>query len=198
MSFLRTGFVRAALLLLGVVASVGALADWELDGSRSTVQFMSVKNGSVTELHYFQSISGSITAGKADIILDLDSVETLVPIRNQRLREMLFETAQFPAARLTADVPEAVNALVPGQSMLVQTNVMVSLHGATLAYAAKLQVTRLLGEDLMVVLSEPLVVKAADFGLDAGLTALREVAGLKSINPNVPISGQLMFSASTK
>ncbi|WOJ92546.1 YceI family protein [Congregibacter variabilis] len=185
--------LAGALLLL--TSSLGALADWELDGQRSTVQFMSVKNASVAELHHFRALTGGISdTGAAQVALDLDSVETLVPIRNQRMRELLFETVRFPAAMLRAEVPPSLTKLPVGETRDTSIEVEVDLHGTTQSYLAEVLVTRLNDGGLQVVISEPIVVKAADFGLDGGIEILREVAGLKSISTAVPVSGQLVFT----
>lgn len=160
---------------------------------------MSLKNGSVAELHHFKSMSGAISSeGKAQVTLELDSVETLIPIRNQRLRELLFETAQFPAATISADVPETVDALEVGQSAQLRAEVSVQLHGKEMPYKAVLQITRLEGNGLLVALREPLLVKAADFGLEGGIQTLRKLAGLNSISTNVPVSAQLVFVSDNK
>ncbi|WP_439101327.1 YceI family protein [Congregibacter sp.] len=187
-----TAALVASLFLAG--ASVSALADWELDGERSTVQFMSVKNASVAELHHFRSISGGISdTGAAQVALDLDSVETLVPIRNQRMRELLFETVRFPAALLRAEVPKSLSELPVGETRDTAIEVEVDLHGSKQSYTTEVLVTRLNDGGLQVVISEPLLVKAADFGLADGIEVLREVAGLQSISTAVPVSGQLVF-----
>jgi hypothetical protein len=187
------GALTAALLL--ATASVGALAQWDLDGDRSAVQFMSVKNASVAELHHFRSITGGISdTGAAQIALDLDSVETLVPIRNQRMRELLFETVRFPAAMLRAEVPSSLSELPMGETRDTSIEVEVDLHGVKQSYIAEVLVTRLNDGALQVVISQPIVVKAADFGLEAGIEVLREVAGLQNISTAVPVSGQLVFT----
>jgi hypothetical protein len=179
------------------LGSTGVLAAWELDSERSSLQFMSVKNASVAELHHFKVLAGGISDdGDAQVVVDLDSVETLIPIRNQRLRELLFETVRFPAATLNAEVPDGVMALAMGESQTTAMEVQVDLHGTSVSYPTDVLVTRLANGGLQVVLSEPIVVKAADFGLDAGIEVLREVAGLKSISTAVPVSGQLVFTPS--
>ncbi|EAQ97503.1 YceI family protein [Congregibacter litoralis] len=191
--FTKTASIlTTSLFLTGM--SMSSLADWELDGERSTVQFMSVKNASVAELHHFRSITGGISdTGAAQVALDLDSVETLVPIRNQRMRELLFETVRFPAAILRAEVPKSLSELPVGETRDTAIEVEVDLHGAKQSYTTEVLVTRLKDGGLQVVISEPLLVKAADFGLADGIEVLREVAGLQSISTAVPVSGQLVF-----
>ena len=183
------------LALLLLLSAPAALSAWELDGERSTVQFLSVKNASIAELHHFKALSGGIDAdGAARIVIDLDSVETLIPIRNQRMRELLFETVRFPAATLSAHVPDGVAPMAPGETRAVDLEISIDLHGTVVPYAAKADVTGLADGSLRVTLREPVLVKAADFGLAAGIETLREVAGLGSISTAVPVDAQLVFT----
>jgi hypothetical protein len=46
-----------------------------------------------------------------------------------------------------------------------------------------------------VVTLAPLVLNAEDFGLAAGIEALRQLAGLKNISLAVPVSAVLIFTA---
>ena len=46
-----------------------------------------------------------------------------------------------------------------------------------------------------MVTLEPLILRASEFGLLPGLENLRKLAGLKSINPSVPVSAVLIFTA---
>ena len=194
---MKTRFLASfsALLALQLLFVGNAMAGWELDNERSTVQFMSVKNASIAELHYFHALAGEVADdGQARVSIDLDSVETLIPIRNQRLRELLFETVRFPAATLTTTVPEAVKSLENGESVGTPLAVDVELHGVSKSLEADALVTKLNDGSLQVVLSEPLIVNAADFGLDGGIEVLRDVAGLKNISTAVPVSATLVFT----
>ena len=189
----RTAVALTASLTM---LALPALAAWDLDSERSTVQFLSVKNASVAELHYFKAVEGMIDdEGSATVTIDLDSVETLVPIRNERMRKMLFETVQFPAAQLMAKVPTDLTLMEAGETRDVDLEVTIDLHGASAPYVTKTRVTRLADGALQVVLAEPILVKAADFGLDTGIEALREVAGLQSISTAVPVDATLVFVA---
>ena len=188
---------RTAIVLTAFVGSFAAAvqAAWDLDNERSVVNFISVKNASIAELHYFRSVTGGIDAeGNATLVIDLDSVETLIPIRNQRMRELLFETVRFPAATLTAPVPSDLDGLEAGETRDVDFEVSVELHGKTVPYAAGADVTRLADGSLRVTLSEPILVKAADFGLAEGIETLRNVAGLDTISTAVPVTATLVFT----
>ena len=181
----------AALLLLLAAPAFGA---WELDGTRSTVNFVSVKNASIAELHQFKSLSGGIDdSGAARLQIDLDSVETLIPIRNERMREMLFETLQFPSASLSIQVPGELLSGDAGAGTVADIDVELALHGVAKRYTASVVVTPLQDGALQVLLRQPLLINAGDFGLMPGVEALQTVAGLKSISSAVPVTAHLVF-----
>jgi polyisoprenoid-binding protein YceI len=188
---------RTALAALALGLSGPVLAAWDLDAERSTVQFLSVKNASVAEVHHFTKVSGGIDDdGQATVTIDLASVETMIPIRNERMREMLFETARFPEATLSARVPDDLDELDAGETTRADLEVSIDLHGKTALYSAAAHVTRLADGSLQVVLAAPVLVKAADFGLEGGVEMLREVAGLKNISTAVPVDATLVFEES--
>jgi polyisoprenoid-binding protein YceI len=194
-SLARLRRTAAAVLVLGLSGPV--LAAWDLDAERSTVQFLSVKNASVAEVHHFTKVAGAIDDdGQATVTIDLTSVETMIPIRNERMREMLFETVRFPEATLSARVPDDLDELDAGETTRADLEVAIDLHGKTALYSAAAHVTRLADGSLQVVLAAPVLVKAADFGLEGGVEMLREVAGLKTISTAVPVDATLVFEES--
>lgn len=79
---------RAAVLLASALLMTSAIsyADWDLDSAGSQLHFMSVKADSVAKLHTFRTLSGSLSkSGEAKLIIDLNSVDTYVPIRDERM-----------------------------------------------------------------------------------------------------------------
>ena len=191
-SLFRKGL--AVVVLSGLASSV--FAQWELNSGLSAIQFISTKNAAVAESHSFGSLSGSIDAdGKVAIAIALDSVETLIDIRNERMRELLFETVQFPRAEIEAQVGQSVLApALAGGVVVTEIPITLSLHGHEKAMTVAVVLTRTSGGNLLVVTPSPILVNAADFGLEKGLDLLREVAGLKSISTAVPVSFQLLFA----
>ena len=187
---------RLAIALLGVFAAPLATAGWMLDGERSALQFMSVKNMHIAEIHHFKALSGSIDdAGQARVVIDLESVETLIPIRNQRMRELLFETLRFPAATLTARAPAGIQSLVAGETLSAEMTVGVNLHGIVAPYQTRIHATRLADGGVQVTLAQPVLVRATDFALTEGIEALRKIVGLQSISTAVPVTATLVFVA---
>jgi len=188
----KLGVALCTVLLLGTVT---AQAQWQLDGSQSSLNFVSIKNDAVGEVHSFASLAGSIGAdGNTDLVIDLDSVETLIPIRNERMREMLFETVKFPQARVSARVdPGILAAVAKGGVVSTELPLELALHGVQGKMNANLVVVGEGEGRVRVFSAQPLLLNAADFGLEAGVAALREVAGLKGISNSVPVTLQLLF-----
>lgn len=182
------------IALACLVLATGARAGGTLDAAKSAIYFVSVKNSTVAEVHHFNGISGSIgNAGEVKVEVPLDGVETLIPIRNERMREMLFETASYPTASLTAVVdPTSLRALPRGAQLLVDLTFTLSLHGASRELQVPVSVTRL-ENGIEVTTLAPLVIRAEDFGLNGGIARLQEVAKLKSISTAVPVTARLVF-----
>ena len=187
---------NSLILAVLLLAPCGmAWADWELDNSQSVVNFVSIKNDSVGEVHSFASLVGSIgAAGNVQMTINLDSVETLIAIRNERMRELLFETVKFPSAQLTAKVEPAVLAeAAKGGVVTAELPVTLSLHGKEKTLTVPVVVVGEGDGSLRVFTARPVLVNAADFGLESGVTALQQVAGLKAISHAVPVTLQLLF-----
>ncbi len=172
-----------------------ATAAWDLNGELSSLSFVSVKAGNVGEVHRFRSLSGSVTDdGVVSVEIGLASVDTLIPIRDERMRELLFEVAQFPSASVTAQVSvEDVLGAPIGSVVPTANEGVLRLKTSELAVTMQLSVARLSADRVMVSSAQPVVVNAASVGLVAGIEKLREVAGLPSISNAVPVSFVLVF-----
>ncbi|MCH8176146.1 MAG: YceI family protein [Proteobacteria bacterium] len=191
----RHSLLKTVLSLLAPIVFIGsANAHWSLDNAASTLSFVTVKAEHVAEVHTFDVLSGSIDdAGEVKIAIELASVNTMIQIRNERMQAMLFETNLFPDATITGKVDlEAITAMNPGASEVMQIEIELSLHGASIALTAELMVTRL-ESGVMASTLKPIIVTADSVGLVAGIEALREVAGLPSISRSVPVSFTLVF-----
>jgi polyisoprenoid-binding protein YceI len=188
--------LKHLVLALFLLAPYGAAwADWELDNTQSVVNFVSIKNDSVGEVHSFTSLVGFIgAAGNVQMTINLNSVETLIAVRNERMRELLFETVKFPSAQLTAKVEPAVLAeAAKGGVVTAELPVTLSLHGKDKTLTVPVVVVGGADGSMRVFTARPVLVNAADFGLENGVTALQQVAALKAISSAVPVTLQLLF-----
>lgn len=171
-------------------------AQWTLDAGNSSVDIISTKNDSLAESHSFDALSGSVSAdGSANVVIELDSVNTLIEIRNERIRKMLFETANFPLAKITAkvDADTLQKVIEGGKALSLDIPVSVSLHGKEKVITASVVLAQTPGGGLVAVTSRPILIRAADFDLENGIELLRKVAGLNSISAAVPVSFSLEF-----
>ena len=111
------------------------------------------------------------------------------------MRDLLFETRQFPTANLSAQVdPGILQAASQGGVVNTVVQVGLSLHGQDALLEVPVVVVGDQGQSLRVVSARPVIVNAGDFGLEAGVTALREIAGLKTISTAVPVTLNLVFN----
>ncbi len=165
-----------------------AMADWVLDNTQSALYFVSIKSDHIAETHTFKTLSGGITkAGQGSLNIDLASVSTNIDIRDQRMREQLFDTQKFATASVSVDLSKT--GVKPG----IQTvNVTLDLHGVKKEIPATVAITEV-GNTVQVVTVAPIMLNAADFDLAAGVTALREIAELPSISNAVPVTFFLSF-----
>ena len=183
--------------LLAACLSVPAQADWYLDNESSRLSFISTKAASQSEVHRFLTLHGQIDEkGQARLRVDLDSVSTGIPLRDERLRTLLFDTAKFPEAQVMATVRQAlITDLAPGAQLELRLPIQVQLNGRKHGYMAELLATRLDDQRFQVVTLAPLVLNAADFGLTDGVEALRKIAGLPAISLSVPVGAVLILTA---
>lgn len=184
------------LLATGLlICSPLSLANWTLT-DESDVTFLSTKNTNITEVHHFRSLTGKVTdKGKATVSIDLSSADTGIPIRDERLLKMLFEVTEFPKAEISAVIPEHIlNAALAGKTSSVSLPVQLNFHGVTKTLETEVLVMPAMDKTVAVVSTRPVLLKAEDFGVAAGVEALRNVAGLKEISATVPVSFNLLFS----
>ena len=185
----------AFLLLAGSAAS--ANANWYLDGESSRLSFISTKKPNISEVQRFLVLHGKVDPkGLAQVQVELESVNSGVPLRDERMRKELFEIQTFPEALISTQINlQPINDLAPGAQIELLLPVTVALHGQEHTYNAELLATRLDERRFQVVTLEPLVLNAEDFNLAPGLDSLRKVAGLSAISFSVPVGAVLIFTA---
>ncbi|MCF4998644.1 YceI family protein [Pseudomonas syringae] len=183
--------------LLLVTAALPAQANWYLDGESSRLSFVSTKNAHVSEVQRFLVLHGKVDPdGKAQVDVELDSINSGIPLRDERMRKDLFQIEQFPEATITTKIDlRPINDLAPGAQLELRLPLTVSLHGKQHEYPAELLATRLDDRRFQVVTLEPLVISAEDFDLAPGLESLRKMAGLSAISLSVPVGAVLIFTA---
>jgi polyisoprenoid-binding protein YceI len=183
----RFALVCAAATMLSPLAQ----ADWQV-GPGSLVQFVSIKNNTIGEVSHFETLAGTVTdAGEVEVRVALDSVETNIGIRNERMKKMLFEVGLYPEAVITAQLDaEAVAAMSDGG--VTNVALLIDLHGQTVTKDALLNVA-VTDQGVTATTTQPILLTASEFGLEGGVAALQEVAGLNAISRVVPVTVALLL-----
>jgi hypothetical protein len=168
-------FIRSLTCVLLLLITQATLADWRLTAA-SKVGYVSIKNNVIAEHNYFSGVTGTLNKkGQLKVSIDLSTVETQVDIRNQR-------TAQLDMQELAQVESGAPLELVKPFTL--------SLHGVESTAEAHLRIVSVEGR-AWVSTVRPILISAADFGLEGGVAALRKIAGLEAIAAVVPVSVNL-------
>ncbi len=179
--------------------SLFAHSEWVVDTKNSHVGFASVKNKTIAENHRLSGLTGSVGSdGEALVRIDLATVETLVPIRNERIREILFDVANFPSATIQTKLDmDQINSISSGETEGLRIPLSIGLKSIKISKSVMVKVVRS-GENIYDVASaDPIMIRASDFSLLDGVKTLKEMAGLQSIEPVVPVTFNLRFVGKT-
>ncbi|UTW53913.1 YceI family protein [Kordiimonas sp. SCSIO 12610] len=185
------------LLFSSILLNANAMAeDWKIDQEQSRVSFITVKQSEVGEVHTFQKLSGNVQDdGDVSVTISLNSVETNIDIRNERMRKLLFETETAPNAVVSLNIIDLnLSSLKVGERKLVNVTFNLDLHFENMDLDADMFVTRISDTTVLVETASPVLVHADDFNLGAGVLKLRELAGLDAISPIVPVTASLIFT----
>lgn len=187
--------MRTLSLLAAMLVSVSSHAAWQLDNSQSALRFVTVKNSLVAETHSFKSLSGTWSDdGVVNVSIDVKSLDTLVPIRNERMLEHLFHAAKFPMISATTRVdPNLVTKLAVGATTQQKAELKLTLLDQTQTVMVDLQLVKLADNKVLAHTQSPVLVNAATFKLDAGVAKLQEIAKLKTIELVVPTTFSVVF-----
>lgn len=184
------------LILLLSLLSSHAFAQWTLDAERSSLSFVSIKAGNIAETHRFNTLSGHIDEdGNALLTISTASIDTLIPIRDERMQEFLFATGMFPDISmrvvLSTDSLEQSKQEPTSLQNILGT---LTIRDKEVAVQADVMVANLSDGAVLVTSTKPILLNASAVGLDGGVEKLRELAGLPSISQAVPVIFTLVFT----
>ncbi len=187
--------MKKLALVLAAALSFSAAADWSVNSAQSSLNFVSVKNDVVAETHSFKDLTGSLTeAGDFAVAIPAMSIDTMIPIRNERILEHVLAAKQYATINAKGKVDSKVLAgLKTGESVVVDQALDLTLLTKTQSLTAKVKVTKVSDSQLVVTTVAPIMLDVNKFELNAGVEKLRELAGLKSISPMVPTTFSLVL-----
>mgnify|MGYP003324829546 FL=1 len=174
-------------------AFLSANADWQLDPAASDLYFMSIKATHVGEVHSFDTLSGKVDEkGAASLTIDLASVATLIPIRDQRMRDMLFQVDRYPTATVAAQIElDPLVKMPSGSEIDIELEGDLQFKGSTSPIMTKVKVSKLNEQKITVRTIAPVVLSAGQLQVTEGLEKLREIAGLPNISFTIPVTFNL-------
>ncbi|MEQ9021884.1 MAG: YceI family protein, partial [Pseudomonadales bacterium] len=92
-----------ALVLAGANVAFAEFAT--LNPDKSSVSFVTTKVQDIQEVMRFDQLSGRISDdGSVVIRIHANSINTMIPIRDDRMKEHLFEIADFPVITVSAEI----------------------------------------------------------------------------------------------
>jgi polyisoprenoid-binding protein YceI len=187
---------KLLLIVLLSVCSATVQAEWQLVSEQSQLSYTTTKvfpgaEKSAAENNRFAKLEGKVDDnGMAEVRVLLDSVNTNVAIRDERMRKIVFQTEKFPAATVSAQVPS--NVLSAQGLHQIDLTLLVDLHGMQKSMTVPVSVVNE-SDRILVTSMSPVLLEATNFGLGEGILELTKLAGLMFIPTTVPVSFNLVF-----
>ena len=171
-------------------------AHWQLNNQLSQLNFTTTKAGNIGEVHHFKELAGQIDdAGNIRLEINTASVDTLIPIRDERMQKLLFQSVAFPSAVFTATIEGGLPAdLSVGASQIINLSGTLTIRDKSVPTSGHVLVTRVNSRAVLVTSLAPIMINAALFDLAPAVEQLREIAGLPSISLAVPVTFTLTFT----
>lgn len=171
------------------------LQGWALDSSRSVLSFVSVKNTDIAENHHFGDLQAVVdSSGSATLAIDLNTVDSGISVRDQRMRNYLFNTGMLPTLYLSTRVDlSRLDTLEAGESLAQTLDGRLTMNGVSKDTTAMVTAYKSSDGRVSVRTLRPVMVAAADFDLAGGIETLRGLVGLPDIGHTVPVYFNLNF-----
>lgn len=174
-------------------SSVAAPARWLLDAPKSTFHFVSVKKAvsgvETPENLTFSQLQGTVSStGQATLTIPLASISTNNTVRDPRMQSLLFESAYLPSLHFTSQLDlAALDAQATGTTRVQSVTGNLVLHGVTKAISFDALIVKHANNSVSFSPRKPVIINSVDFDLNAGVEALRAIAGLSNIGEKVPV-----------
>ena len=195
--------IRYCYFVLLLIMPFSVLADWALDKQQSLLTYLSSKivggsHAAVFENNTFQEIEGSLSdQGQANLVINMDSVNTAVSIRDERIKEHVFQVSQYPQANIALNLPSSVwpiKKMAYNQPQIHTVPANLTMVGKTDQLTAKVMVTRVSQDQILVQTMQPVLLDAKTYGMAKGFETLKNIVGLFNIPTIIPVNFTLVFN----
>ncbi len=193
----KARFIAACFVACLAAAPLTVAAEWAVVPERSEITYLSSKMtgnfSTVFENNRFTVFSGSISAaGEVRLEVDLNSVNTGVAIRDERVKEHVFDVKNHPRAMIGLSVGAIGDKpYPPGYTQKVEAS--LTMRGVTGRVKGEVSVVRI-GGGLLIQTVSPILVNAADYGVTEGFETLKDFVKLFNIPTTIPVSFKLFFA----
>ena len=169
-------------------------ADWQLNPERSAISYLSSKQATAEtplmfESNLFHEFSGTIDGAQVELVVELDSLDTKVPIRDERVAEHVFLSKQYPQATVSATVDD-IEQLSYARKQISAT---LTMRGQSRDLQAEVIIERSDPKTLRIQTTTPVLVDANAYGMLDGFAILKQLVGLMQIPTTIPVSLHLVF-----
>ena len=169
-------------------------ADWQLNRERSSISYLSSKQATVEtplmfESNLFREFSGTIDGTQVELVVELDSLDTKVPIRDERVAEHVFLSKQYPQAIVSATVDDIEQLNYERK----QISATLTMRGQSRDLQAEVIIERSDPKTLRIQTTTPVLVDANAYGMLDGFATLKQLVGLMQIPTTIPVSLHLVF-----
>ncbi len=193
--------VVSFFLTLCTLSSAPAIASdapllWSVNSKTSSLTFNTTKAGAagvggITETMRFDRYEGGIDAqGRIHFKIDLSSIDSGIGIRDERMQSMLFNVVSYPSVTFAAQIKPEEQKKLSQEPVLLDLDGQLTMAGQSKPVKAQLLAYSANGK-VFVTTRKPILIKADDFGLTAGVEALRAIMGLNFLGSTVPVTFQL-------
>lgn len=189
-------------ILISVFLAIAALpvqAAWQVDGKKSQVSFITEKvypnDQAAKETSLITGVSGRVSNQKqAEIKIDLDTINTSISIRDERIKKWLIDLTQYRYATVKADLPALDEQKINiGKSVKMTAKGSLAIRDKTLPITLFINVKKDSSTQYTVTSYAPTLINTHDFDSKGGLKKLTEVMGLNSINSKIPVHWKLVL-----
>ena len=169
-------------------------ADWQLNRERSSISYLSSKQATAEtplmfESNLFREFSGTIDGTQVKLVVELDSLDTKVPIRDERVAEHVFLSKQYPQAIVSATVDDIEQLSYERK----QISATLTMRGQSRDLQAEVIIERSDPKTLRIQTTTPVLVNANAYGMLDGFAILKQLVGLMQIPTTIPVSLHLVF-----
>lgn len=193
-------FLTKAVITLGAIFALQSSPsiategqEWVVDNASSHLHFVSVKNNAIGEVSTFETLEGHLSGnGQFALEILLDSVNTGIEIRDQRMKEHLFDSKTNVAFIVNGSFDLAkIEDQKAGNSSQHTLEATIQLGSDTVDIKAPVTIQTLADHQLRVTSVSPVVISTSSLNLDSGVDKLKSLAGLRSIDRVVPVTFDL-------